>query len=231
MSARKIPLPTKERIIDAAGAVFAQKGFKAATIRQIAKTAHANVASINYYFRDKEGLYRAVLDDIFSKGFQQFPSTCDPEKTCSPEQRLYTFIHAMFHRFLSNKGWQGLSGRGKLIAREFLDPTPAFEDLVQIHIRPQKEILVSILLDLPKSNADKETVLPIAISILGQCVYYAFATSVIQKIAKNLTPTQENLDRLADHVFRFSLAGIQQIDNISINRQWSAELLFQEKNK
>jgi hypothetical protein len=48
--------------------------------------------------------------------------------------------------------------------------------------------------------------------IFGQCVYYAFASPIIQRIAPDFMPAQQNLDRLADHVFWFSLGGIQQLN-------------------
>ncbi len=218
----KKPLPTRERIIDVAGDIFGKEGFKAATVRKIAKAAHANIASINYHFRDKQGLYRAVLEDIFSKGFQKFPSVPGPEEDYTPEKRLQKFIHSMVYRFLSDEGWQGISGRGKLIAREFLNPTPAFEDIVDTYISPQQDVLLSILLDLTDSRDigdRREKLLPCALSIIGQCIYYAFATPIIQRIAEKLTPTQGNLDRLADHVFRFSLGGIQQINKRPENKR------------
>jgi len=101
------PLPTKERIIAAAGEIFGQDGFKAATIRKIATAAKANVAAINYHFQDKQGLYLAVLEDTFSKGFQRFPAARNTEKDQTPEEQLRVFIQAMFHRFLSNEGWGG----------------------------------------------------------------------------------------------------------------------------
>ncbi len=207
------PLPTKERLIDIAGNIFGREGFKATTIRKIAEAAEANIAAVNYHFRDKEGLYRAVLEDIFSKGFQRFPSVPLPGTSADPEKRLYVFIQAMFCRFLSREGWGGLSGRGKLIAREFLDPTPAFEDIVETYIRPQKNILAAIVSDVSGGKLDRDGILSCAVSIIGQCIYYAFAAPIIEKIAENFTPIEKNLDFLSDHVFRFSLGGIQSIIN------------------
>lgn len=205
--------PTKERIMDAAGEIFGQGGFKAATIRKIATAAKANVAAINYHFQDKQGLYLAVLEDTFSKGFQRFPANPDTDKDTPPDQKLRTFIHAMFHRFLSNEGWGGISGRGKLIAREFFEPTPAFGTIVETYITPHKAMLVSIISELSPGKADINKTLACAISIIGQCVYYAFASPIIQRVAPDFMPTQQNLERLADHVFLFSLGGIQQLNN------------------
>jgi AcrR family transcriptional regulator len=198
--------------MDAAGQIFGRDGYKAATIRKIATAAQANVAAINYHFQDKQGLYLAVLEDTFSKGFQRFPATRDTDTDKTPEQRLRVFIQTMFHRFLSNQGWGGISGRGKLIAREFFEPTPAFENIVKTYIAPHKEILMSIISELSPDKGDVDKQLACAISIIGQCVYYAFATPIIQRIAPDFMPTQQNLDRLADHVFWFSLGGIQQIN-------------------
>ena len=130
-----------------------------------------------------------------------------------PDQRLRTFIHTMFHRFLSNEGWGGISGRGKLIAREFFEPTPAFETIVKTYITPHKEVLVSIISELSPGKTSMDKQLACAISIIGQCVYYAFASPIIQRIAPDFMPTQQNLERLADHVFLFSLGGIQQLNN------------------
>lgn len=206
-------LPTKERIVDIAGDIFGREGFKAATVRKIAEAANANIAAVNYHFRDKEGLYRAVLEDIFSKAFQKFPSVPLPGMATDPEKRLYVFIHAMFYRFLSQEGWGGLSGQGKLIAREFLDPTPAFDDIVETYIRPQKNILSAIVSDVSEGRLDRDGILSCAVSIIGQCIYYAFAAPIIQKIAENFTPIEKNLEFLSDHVFRFSLGGIQKIVN------------------
>ena len=48
---------TATRILDAAGPIFADKGFDRATVRDICQAAGVNLAGVNYYFRDKERLY------------------------------------------------------------------------------------------------------------------------------------------------------------------------------
>ena len=52
---------TRERLLDAAETLFADRGFKNVTVREICLAARANVAAINYHFGDKLGLYREVL--------------------------------------------------------------------------------------------------------------------------------------------------------------------------
>jgi len=58
----------KEKIMTAALRLFAAKGLKGVTVREICNAAGANVALVNYHFHNKEGLYGACLDRLFSRG-------------------------------------------------------------------------------------------------------------------------------------------------------------------
>ena len=89
------PATTAERILAAAGEIFGQDGFKAATIRRIAHAARANVASIHYHFGDKEGLYAAVLENFFQAGFSRFPADAGLDAT--PEERLLAFVRSLLY--------------------------------------------------------------------------------------------------------------------------------------
>lgn len=53
---------TRERIIDAAEILFAEKGFDLVSLRDITSQAEANVASVNYHFGSKENLIAAVIE-------------------------------------------------------------------------------------------------------------------------------------------------------------------------
>lgn len=205
------PQTTKDKILDAATEIFGKEGFKATTIRIIAAAAKVNVAAINYHFRDKEGLYGAVLAKVFDDGFTRFPSRFGFDDGDSPEEQLRAFIRGMFYRLLSSAGWAGGSGRGRLIARELLEPTPAFELILERYIKPHKDVLVGILIGIIGSNPGPSRLMPCAISIIGQCIYYALAAPVIAKISGENQPNEDNLDRLAEFVWLFSLGGIERI--------------------
>lgn len=53
---------SETRLMDAAKKVFAEKGFSAATTRAIAQKAGINLALITRYFKNKQGLFMAVLE-------------------------------------------------------------------------------------------------------------------------------------------------------------------------
>ncbi len=56
---------TKENIMAVAMRLFAKKGLKLVTVREICKAANVNVALVNYYFRNKGGLYQACVERLF----------------------------------------------------------------------------------------------------------------------------------------------------------------------
>jgi TetR/AcrR family transcriptional regulator, regulator of cefoperazone and chloramphenicol sensitivity len=103
--ARPIPdsevIATRQRLLEAAGEVFAERGFRAATVRDICQRARANVAAVNYHFGDKEHLYTAVLKYAFSCALQKYPPLLGLDDTASPEQRLRVFIRSFMLRLLA----------------------------------------------------------------------------------------------------------------------------------
>src|SRR6185503_1763624 len=52
---------TRERLIESATRLFAERGFGKVTVREICKAARANVAAVNYHFGGKTGLYDEVV--------------------------------------------------------------------------------------------------------------------------------------------------------------------------
>jgi AcrR family transcriptional regulator len=63
--AREAPASTKARILAAAEAVFAARGFEGASTREIAGRAGVNISSLHYHWESKETLYFAVFQNIY----------------------------------------------------------------------------------------------------------------------------------------------------------------------
>jgi AcrR family transcriptional regulator len=195
----------RERIADAAGEVFAEKGFDATTVREICQKAGANIAAVNYYFGDKQRLYIEAVIRAHRWRMERFQL---PEWTAatSPQTKLADFVRTFIRRVRTgpDETWHT-----RLIMREIGNPTAACAELVQSSIRPQFEMLLSILREiLPEENDDEELRLT-AFSIVGQCLFYHFADPVIRNLLNDDEYAALEFEKLADHITAFSLASIK----------------------
>jgi len=199
----------KQRILAAAVQVFGRKGYKAATVREICHTARVNLAALNYYFGNKQALYRTVVTDLLERTIERYPADMGMGAEADPEKRLKLFIRAMLHRLLSSGGLSGYQSQSRLLARELADPSPVLDALVQDHIRPQAAILGRIIADLIGSNASRERIMRCAFSIMGQCFYYGYAWPIATRLYPMDLADPGTIEGLADHIADFSLKGLK----------------------
>jgi AcrR family transcriptional regulator len=200
------PDDTRNRLLEAAGQVFAEKGFRLATIRDICHRAEANVAAVNYYFRDKEQLYRAALHHAFQCRLDQLPLPQWPEGT-PPATKLREFIHAVVRHMVreGDMPWQM-----QLLLRELSHPSAAGVELVRDFIRPVYELLWSILREILPADIAADRLHLTAMSIIGQCFYHRVGREVISLVVGEEESRTYTPGRIADHVADFSLAALIQ---------------------
>src|SRR3979409_844392 len=134
---------TRQRILKAAEEVFADKGFKQATVRDILKRAGVgNIAAINYHFGDKERLYIETVKNAHSCcNAEEFPAW--PAGTPA-EQKLRDFISVVAERMLSPQRLAAI----KVLMREMADPPSGCEEVVREYIQPMADLLRKILSEL-----------------------------------------------------------------------------------
>ncbi len=195
---------TRERLLEAAGEVFAEHGFRDATIREICEKAQANVAAVNYHFGDKEELYAAVFS------YARSCAVADAEVNVSPaapaEERLRAFVRAVLKRFFDEgrPAWLG-----KLVAREMIDPTKALDSLVKEQIRPNAERVRGIVRELIGVETSDEELWRCSFSLAAQWLFYFHCGQVVKRLNPNQQFGPQELDRLADHITKFSVAALK----------------------
>jgi TetR/AcrR family transcriptional regulator, regulator of cefoperazone and chloramphenicol sensitivity len=196
---------TRQRLLDAAGEVFAEHGFRNATIQEICRRADANIAAVNYHFSDKQQLYYAVIRYAESC-VHELPAEHPPGS--SAEDRLRTYVEWFLHHLFDEgqPAWHG-----KLVAREMIEPTPALDEIVQAHIRESQLRLDAIIRDLLGPNASEDQVRRTTFSVVGQCLFYRHCEPVVTRLYPGHAIGGPEVPALADHVVRFSLAGIRAV--------------------
>src|SRR5262245_57037714 len=126
---------TRQQLLDVAAEVFAEVGFRNATVREICQRAGANIAAVNYYFGDKEKLYVAVLEYTKELAMKKYPVDFGLQPGAKPEERLRAYVRAFLLRIFDEEG--PIARHGKLMAREMIEPTGALNGLIHEKIRPQ----------------------------------------------------------------------------------------------
>lgn len=199
---------TRERIIEAAGELFAANGFRATTVRDICGQAGVNVAAVNYHFRDKETLYGDVLRHLHRHSLDQYPIDLGQSADASPEEKLAGFVRSFLHRLLDEgrPAWHG-----KLMAMEMADPTPALDGLVAECILPIFTVLNGIVRELLGPGATDQSVAHACGSVLGQILHYKHARPVIERMGLWQADTDAQIAALAAHIVAFSLGGMDRL--------------------
>ena len=223
MATHKPGCRTCERLLRVASMVFAEKGYQATTIAHICRAAQANVAAVNYHFGSKDGLYARVWRRAFEKSFEVYPMDGGLPANASAEQKLAALIRAHVHRVLD----QGvLSEAGQILLMEMANPTEAIQEVFVEMIQPVMNHTYGIIKDLLGPEATEIQIHFCAMSVVHQCLAFShrrckYAT---QLFMQDRVQMDDFVERLAQHITAFSLAGIAGI-RMQLSRQREGEQL------
>ncbi|HLP98200.1 MAG TPA: CerR family C-terminal domain-containing protein [Sideroxyarcus sp.] len=193
---------TRDRLLVAAREVFAEQGFKGATVREICRRAEVNVAAVNYHFNGKEALFMAALE---LEPIQNLIGSAD--ETGSAEQRFARFIREFMLRVMNG----GCSPHSQLIMRELLEPSPALDGIAREVLIPLHQHLTQLVRDIVGDGIPAEEVRRCVFSILGQCTYYRNSKEMNRLIYPELKYDEQEIEATARQITGFSLAGLRQL--------------------
>jgi AcrR family transcriptional regulator len=198
---------TRDRLLAAAERLFADRGFKKVTVREICRVARANVAAVNYHFGDKLGLYREVLQSAIDRMRATNEAARQAGEGQTAEEQLRRYIVIFVHRFLA----AGNDAVHRLVTREMHDPTPALDALVEQGVRPRIEYLSGVLADILGCPPSDTRVLRCLASVQAQSIAYIH-NPIAARLGFTLEPrTPGQIDEIARHIAEFSLAGVRAI--------------------
>lgn len=202
---------TKRHLLEAAGELFAQRGFHDATIAEICEKADANIAAVNYHFGAKEALYVEAWRLSFHRSLEAHPPDGGVDADAPAEDRLRGHIHSVVQRITDPDGHEF-----EIIQKEHANPTGLLVEVMRESIQPIREVVRQSVRELLGERASDRQVQLCQMSIMAQCLH----TMMRQRHHKMVSgahplpgpPFLEfGVEALTDHIVRFSLAGIREM--------------------
>lgn len=201
-SQSELPENTRDRMLVAACEVFAELGFKGATVREICRRAEVNVAAVNYHFNGKEALFMAAL------ALEPVGNLIDTaNESGSAEVRLTRLIQNLMTRLIGGR----CTPHSQLIMREMLEPSPALDIIAKEIIVPLHDHLTGLVREIVGDAVAPEQVRRCVFSIVGQCSFYRNSREMNRRVYPELDYDEKEIEATSKHIAEFSLAGLQRI--------------------
>lgn len=197
---------TRERLLNAAERLFADRGYEATSVRAIVAKARVNQAAINYHFAGKEGLYREVLRIAFRALTEHQLGHAEEAKAMSREKALCEFVRHQLRPLLAR---DDLSRHIRIFNWEAVRPTAVFRKLVSEEAVPFMGLAIDLVRRfMPK--ADQPTLTVAAIWLIGQCSVFVRNREQLAAPPASLVLDETAVERLAGLVSRWAVAGLAQ---------------------
>lgn len=205
MTKREDGKETRGRLLKAACDVFAEKGYRRAKVADICKRAGANVASVNYYFGNKENLYK----EAWQYTLQNFGEPALAEAAGdTPQNRLRHYIQTLIQNFTAGGDLERFS---RLYLMEMVNPTGLIQDAWHELIEPRRRKLHAIIRDVMDPGSDDLSLRFCEMSIVNQCRMFITIKNSDLAYMLGRPLSQDLIAQLARHIADFSLAGIQAV--------------------
>jgi TetR/AcrR family transcriptional regulator, regulator of cefoperazone and chloramphenicol sensitivity len=208
---------TRARLLAAASALFAERGFRATTIREIAAHANVNVAAGNYHYGSKKALYLEVLRAQFA----QIRRELDARGARRSARALARLSRAALRDLLRarlNVMLELLLGpppgvHGTLMQREMCDPSEALPVIVDEFVAPMMREMREIAAQLAP-GLDERALERCVFSITGQAVFYRFAMPAMLRLLDLPAYPTGFTRQLGTHITDFSLGGMERLARV-----------------
>ena len=201
MGTQKDSEKTRAKVIEAAGQLFAERGFKGVTVRDIAQKADTHLSALNYHFRSKEALYREVLLEAcgaasVSEKDQKQLLTLDPRKA----------LLILVNETLKEYGKQPASNwQTVILTRESWEPSPVFNEIVDAFFKPETDFMAGIVGKITNLPPDSHEVRFAVMGLIGLMETFGMYGHLIDAIAPGLADHFKKKDWLAKQIVRLTI--------------------------
>lgn len=121
---------TQRKLLDAALEAFAENGFQGTSTRDIAERAGVHHPLITYHFKNKERLWKAAADRVFSRFIKLLLTVQEETAKASPRERMAAMIRAYVHYAAENPALH------KVLFQESSHSNPRLDWLIEKYMQP-----------------------------------------------------------------------------------------------
>ena len=211
---RSDALNTRLNLLEAAGEIFAKKGFWSATHEEICSRASANLAAINYHFGSKENLYIEAWKYSFEKSMEKYPTTGGTLSKDPVEKRLRGRVLSILKRIADPESYEI-----DIMLKEMANPTGLLTEVIVSKTEPGKRDFDSIIREIICKGIKEEQIGLCHMGIISMCfgpMLHLRAVNEDSQVQKpEFLPMDLGVERLADFIVKFSLAGIRSFSKAS----------------
>ncbi len=199
---------TRDRLLEVAERLFAEKGFDGVGIREITSEAGCNVSAVNYYFGNKKGLYMAVFKERLARRAFVLQETFRKEFSSS-KQDLRSLVRALVRAYLLMPfSDEERLIHHKLMSRESHQPTEAFKYMLKEVLFPFFNEIKDHIRLLSRKPLSEQTLNIRTIGLLATLLHFSMARHMVTTITGRRY-TKKFLQELTEEITQFCLKGLE----------------------
>ena len=196
---------TRSRILEAAGELFAARGYAETTNKAVAARAQVDLASINYHFGTRGNLYQRVLTTAHGRllGVAELRQLVESEAAATAKLRQL-IEHVVARATEEPQAWHL-----RVIAREVLAPTSHLEVLFLEEASPKIVLVKRLLSNITKIPAEDPATTRCLLSVVAPCLMLLVGgrhfPGPLQEVIQMPAAT------IANHLYHFAMGGLAAI--------------------
>lgn len=200
---------TREKLIETAGQVIAEKGVDRATSKEICARAKANVAAINYHFGSFDRLYEEVLCEAHHRlatfESMQAATAAAPNPRAKLEAAVRMIVGAL-------TGPLSTSWVARVLSREITSPSKALAVLQQREALPKFGLMRKIVAEIMELPVTHPSVARGWLSVMGPCALMLLMDrSSMKTLFPEIGLSSGYAEALVRHIVTFAVAGLKAV--------------------
>jgi len=205
LGTRGQPEASRASILKAAVAEFAEHGIAGARTDAIARAAHVNKALLYYYFKDKDALYEAVLDHVFSGLRERVMPVL--ESKLPPRQKILEYLGAYFDYIAANPRFPRVV-QGEWMRSGAKGSAP-MQRVAKKYFRPIFEKLAAVLREgIVAGEFRPVNPMDFVPSVVGVIIFYFSAAPLMKTLMKVDPLSEERIRERRAFVLEFISAAL-----------------------